>query len=157
MQMVEYSTYLCSQQNILYPKDPSPSDHQALPSPCPPPYPGSHPTRPANPPCQSPHPAHHPTLPATTLPATPPCLPAFPDSLACLVSHDGVACSPRPPATAVCVGCKSTCNPSNILCTHLTFYLPHLMFYIPPPILYVNLACFRTRRRPRVVDNRLSG
>ena len=88
-------------------------------------HPPCHPTLPASPPC----PAHHLAWPATapgppqhparhsTLPATPPCWPAFPGSLACLLSHDRVAsvatrlCRPRPPAKAVCVWCKSTCNP----------------------------------------------
>ena len=90
------------------------------PGPGPPPDPTRHPTRPTNPPCPSSHLALHPTLHATTRPAWPrhpTRRPAFPDSLASLVSHDGVAsaatrwCRPCPPATAVCVGCKSTCNP----------------------------------------------
>ena len=91
---------------------------------------------PLRPPCQSPsplpatrscpppdparHPARHPTLPATTRSATPPCLAAFPDSLALLVSHDCVAsvatpqCRPRP----LCVwGASKRDTPSNILHT----------------------------------------
>ena len=86
-------------------------------------HPARLPTLPATPPCQPPHLARHPTLPATlscpppTLHPTPPCLPASPDCLAVLLSHNCVVsvatrkCSPCPPVTAVCVWCKSTCNP----------------------------------------------
>ena len=44
-------------------------------------------------------------------------MPSFPDCLAVLLSHYGVGsvttslCRPRRPAKAVCVWCKSTCNP----------------------------------------------
>ena len=56
-----------------------------------PPLQPRHPTRPATRPNPLSHQACHPIWPTTTLPATPPCRPAFPDNLARLVSHDGVA------------------------------------------------------------------
>ena len=59
--------------------------HQARPQPGHP-DPARHPTRHASPSGLPLHPAPHPTLPATL-----PCLPAFPDSLAVLLSHEGVA------------------------------------------------------------------
>ena len=119
--------------------------------------PGSHPPTRLPPPL---HPARRPGQQA--LPCLP-CLPARPPQARRHRERCGALCRPRPPATAVCVGCKSTCNtlqhathPSNILhnppkfyVPHLIFYVPHLIFCIPPSKLYVNLNC-------GAVDNRLA-
>ena len=64
------------------PPPPPPAPHPTLPAT----PPARHPTLPAIPPCPPPHLASHPIWLAT-----PPYRPAFPYSLAHLVSHDGVA------------------------------------------------------------------
>ena len=93
------------------------------PPPCPPPAPARHLTLPPIPPCLSPCLASHPTWPSTTLPATPPCLPAFPDSLARSSATTASRASQRASAVLVllqrlCVwGASQRATPSKILRT----------------------------------------
>ena len=126
------------------------------------PPPTTRPARPLarspRPPGQPPDPARHPTQPATTRPATPPCLPAFPDSLASGMTASRAlrrasavlillqwlcvwgASQRATPSNILHIPSNILCIPSKKICIP-SFYVPHLLFYVPPPIVYVNLTC----------------
>ena len=119
------SNILCNWLNILgkhylivfTPENSLPRRSSQLRPPGLPPYPASHLTQPATRPC----------LPFGLSPppvtACLPSLPAFPTCLPILLRHEGVAnvarlwCHPRPLVKAVCMRCKSKCNPLIILHT----------------------------------------
>ena len=138
-----------SVENILYSKDPFPSNYPAL-----------HPTWPAIPPCLPFHPTCHPTLPGLPAiqPANQPNLPVS-AKLPCpptLQSHVGMVYierdqgSPHPPAQTLCVNAwlKSLLHSPQIsyICSKNFLNTPQNILYTPP-----NILCYWLCTPPKIL------